>query len=169
MGPSRSELKRKINELVPTVDLQKTGIKQFTKLLSEEFDADLKDEKDFIRKAITEAIEEHSKRINKDDDDDSEQEEEDDDDDDDDDDEADEPPTRQPKKRGAAAASGRGNGLTAKKEISPKLAAFLKQGNTMSRTEVVKGLWEYIREHNLQNPDNKREIILDDAMHKVFG
>ena len=39
----------------------------------------------------------------------------------------------------------------------------------MARTEIVKCLWEYIRENNLQNPANKREIILDSEMKKVFG
>jgi SWIB/MDM2 domain len=30
-------------------------------------------------------------------------------------------------------------------------------------------LWEYIRSHNLQNPENRREILADDKLRKVFG
>jgi upstream activation factor subunit UAF30 len=59
-------------------------------------------------------------------------------------------------------------GLAAKKEISPSLAHFLGQGGVMARTEIVKALWEYIRTHNLQNPANKQEIVLDEAMRAVF-
>ena len=30
-------------------------------------------------------------------------------------------------------------------------------------------IWEYIREHKLQNPENKREILADKNLEKVFG
>jgi chromatin remodeling complex protein RSC6 len=33
---------------------------------------------------------------------------------------------------------------------------------------VVKKIWEYIRAHDLQNPSDKRQIICDDAMERVF-
>ena len=36
------------------------------------------------------------------------------------------------------------------------------------RTEVVKKLWAYIKKNDLQNPSNKREIIADDKLKKVF-
>lgn len=65
--------------------------------------------------------------------------------------------------------SGGGGGLAAIKEISPELADFLGKGNQMARTDIVKQLWQYIREHELQNPENKREIILDVRMKAVFG
>lgn len=39
----------------------------------------------------------------------------------------------------------------------------------LPRTQVVKGVWEYIKEHNLQNPNDRREIICDEKMQKVFG
>merc|ERR1712038_97711 len=54
------------------------------------------------------------------------------------------------------------------KEISPDMAAFLGKGTHMARTEVVKGLWNYIKANNLQNPEDKREIILDDKMKTLF-
>ena len=28
---------------------------------------------------------------------------------------------------------------------------------------------EYIRSHNLQNPENRREILADDKLRRVFG
>ena len=41
--------------------------------------------------------------------------------------------------------------------------------NPLSRGEVVSKIWEYIRSHNLQNPENRREILADDKLTKVFG
>jgi len=66
-----------------------------------------------------------------------------------------------PKKRG-------GGGLTAVKEISPEMAEFLGMGDKMARTEVVKALWAYIKKNDLQNPNDKREILLDAKMKELF-
>ena len=30
-------------------------------------------------------------------------------------------------------------------------------------------MWEYIRSHNLQNAENRREILADDKLRRVFG
>jgi chromatin remodeling complex protein RSC6 len=30
-------------------------------------------------------------------------------------------------------------------------------------------MWQYIRSHNLQNPENRREILADDKLRKVFS
>jgi chromatin remodeling complex protein RSC6 len=34
---------------------------------------------------------------------------------------------------------------------------------------VVSKIWEYIRSHNLQNPEDRREILADDQLRRVFG
>lgn len=34
--------------------------------------------------------------------------------------------------------------------------------------QIVRQLWVYIRKHNLQDPENKRKIICDDALRLVF-
>lgn len=39
----------------------------------------------------------------------------------------------------------------------------------LARTEITKRIWDYIKEHNLQNPANKREIIADEKLERVFG
>ena len=38
----------------------------------------------------------------------------------------------------------------------------------LARTEVTKKLWDYIREHNLQDPENKTFIKADDKLKEVF-
>lgn len=52
--------------------------------------------------------------------------------------------------------------------MSPQLQEFLGE-EQMPRTQVVKAVWDYIKLHNLQNPDDRREIICDDAMKPIFG
>lgn len=52
--------------------------------------------------------------------------------------------------------------------VSKDLAAVVGEG-PMPRSEVVKKLWIYIKEKNLQDPAHKRNIIADEALKKVFG
>src|SRR3989344_4791011 len=52
--------------------------------------------------------------------------------------------------------------------VSSELAAVVGQG-PMPRSEVVKKLWVYIKGHNLQDPNNKRNINADETLKKVFG
>lgn len=53
-------------------------------------------------------------------------------------------------------------------QISDELAAVVGHG-PMPRTEVAKKLWEYIKKHKLQDPNNKRNIVPDQKLAKVFG
>jgi chromatin remodeling complex protein RSC6 len=39
----------------------------------------------------------------------------------------------------------------------------------LSRGEVVSKIWDYIKKNNLQNPQNKREIMADAKLKPVFG
>lgn len=39
----------------------------------------------------------------------------------------------------------------------------------LPRSEVISKVWAYIKQHNLQNPENKREIVADEKLKKVFG
>ncbi len=39
----------------------------------------------------------------------------------------------------------------------------------LPRGEVVSKVWAYIKANNLQNPKNRREIVADDKLRKVFG
>ncbi|WP_262270872.1 SWIB/MDM2 domain-containing protein [Microvirga yunnanensis] len=39
----------------------------------------------------------------------------------------------------------------------------------LPRTEVVRKVWVYIKSNNLQNPENKREIMADEKLQAVFG
>ncbi len=39
----------------------------------------------------------------------------------------------------------------------------------LPRTEVVSKVWDYIKANNLQNPENKREILADEKLQAIFG
>jgi chromatin remodeling complex protein RSC6 len=39
----------------------------------------------------------------------------------------------------------------------------------LPRSQVVSKVWDHIRKNNLQNPQNKREIVADDKLRKIFG
>src|SRR5829696_2074943 len=77
------------------------------------------------------------------------------------------------------AASKTGDtGTTATKKSNPALMKPLQPSNELAavvgssplpRTEVVSKVWEYIKANNLQNPENKREILADDKLRAVFG
>ena len=40
---------------------------------------------------------------------------------------------------------------------------------THTRADVTSKVWAHIKEHKLQNPENKREIVADDKLKKVLG
>ncbi len=92
-------------------------------------------------------------------------------------------------KKAAPKATKKAAPKAAKKAAAPKKAktprkpnaAFMKAltpsatlaeivGNKpLPRTQVVSKIWDYIKKHNLQNPKNKRNIIADDKLQKLFG
>lgn len=51
--------------------------------------------------------------------------------------------------------------------LSEELEAVVGKG-PMPRSEVVKALWVYIKKHDLQDPQNRRNINADAALKKVF-
>jgi len=52
--------------------------------------------------------------------------------------------------------------------LSAELEAVIGKG-PMSRGEVVKQIWVYIKKNNLQNPQNKRNILADAKLKPIFG
>ncbi|MGR3973905.1 MAG: type I DNA topoisomerase [Candidatus Rhabdochlamydia sp.] len=51
--------------------------------------------------------------------------------------------------------------------ISDALKAVV--GEVSSRGDVTKKIWSYIKDHSLQDPQNKRKIIPDELLSHVFG
>ena len=80
-------------------------------------------------------------------------------------------PTSEPEKP-AKAAKGTAQEQTSAflKPLQPsqELAAIVGS-DPLPRPEVVSKIWEYIKKHKLQNPQNKREIMADEKLQAVFG
>jgi len=82
--------------------------------------------------------------------------------------------TRQPEEidayqtREKKASAGKTNALQQPLQPSEELAAVVGSG-PLPRGQVVRKMWEYIRSHSLQNPANRREILADDKLRRVFG
>ncbi|VAH37230.1 unnamed protein product [Triticum turgidum subsp. durum] len=84
------------------------------------------------------------------------------------------PPTAAPqavsdnKESASKRKRGGPGGLNKVCAISPELQTVVGE-TAMSRTQIVKQLWAYIRQNNLQDPDDKRKIICNDELRIVFG
>ena len=66
------------------------------------------------------------------------------------------------------AAGSKPNALQQPLQPSKELAVIVGS-NPLPRGEVVSKMWEYIKKNNLQNPENKREILADDKLQPIFG
>ncbi|KAI9100663.1 SWIB/MDM2 domain-containing protein [Phlyctochytrium arcticum] len=52
--------------------------------------------------------------------------------------------------------------------LSPILSSILKKPEC-SRPQVVKGIWDYIKERDLQDPANRKFILCDGPLQELFG
>ena len=140
--PSEKKILKQMEKLVPQVDIDTMSVKKFIKALSKQMGVNLKVKKAFIQETLTVILDKM----------DGEGGEED----------------VVLKKKSAQKKAGRGSGLNKEKELSPELAEFI--GKPMeSRPQVVKAMWDYFKAKNLQNPKDKRIILLDDRLKALFN
>ena len=67
-----------------------------------------------------------------------------------------------------AGGGGKANALQQPLRPSAELAVVVGPG-PLPRTEAVSKIWDYIKSNNLQDLENRREILADDKLAKVFG
>ena len=60
------------------------------------------------------------------------------------------------------------NALQQPLQPSKELAAVVGS-EPLPRGAVVSKVWDYIKKQELQNPENRREILADDKLEAVFG
>ncbi|XP_017247166.1 upstream activation factor subunit UAF30 [Daucus carota subsp. sativus] len=58
-------------------------------------------------------------------------------------------------------------GITKPRPVSPEMQALVHVPE-IARTQVIKFIWTYIKENNLQDPENKKIIICDEKLKKIF-
>ena len=77
---------------------------------------------------------------------------------------------KQSGEEGSKGKAGKGGNNALQRPVQPsKELAEVVGSEPLARAEVVSKVWEYIRQKNLQNPENKREIVADDKLRAVFG
>ncbi|KAG7599958.1 DEK C-terminal [Arabidopsis suecica] len=160
---SDSDLVTQLREILRSSDLETTTPASVRRQLEAYFGVELTDKKAFVREQIDAFLESEALLETK-----PEEEEEEDNEDcngdqndeegSENDDDKTEPPVE---------AKKRGGGFNKICQLSPQLEKFLGTSQ-LARTEVVKKMWAYIREHDLQDPKNRRNILCDESLHSLF-
>ncbi|KAG7594618.1 SWIB/MDM2 domain superfamily [Arabidopsis thaliana x Arabidopsis arenosa] len=160
---SDSDLVTQLREILRSSDLETTTPASVRRQLEAYFGVELTDKKAFVREQIDAFLESEALLETK-----PEEEEEEDNEDcngdqnDEEGSENDDDKTEPPVK-----AKKRGGGFNKICQLSPQLEMFLGTSQ-LARTEVVKKMWAYIREHDLQDPKNRRNILCDESLHSLF-
>ncbi|XP_076909373.1 uncharacterized protein LOC143566603 isoform X2 [Bidens hawaiensis] len=156
---SDTELTGRLRQFLTTADLTTTTTASIRRKLEEEFGVDLTDKKAFIRQQIDLYLE-TQQQVN---------EEEEEDNEEDDEEETSNGKSRKRKSKNEnKEVKKKGGGFTKLCSLSPQLQKFTGVPE-LARTEVVKQLWSYIREHDLQDPANRRNIRCDEPFRELFG
>ncbi|KAF5199696.1 Upstream activation factor subunit spp27, partial [Thalictrum thalictroides] len=71
------------------------------------------------------------------------------------------------KKRSKEVKTGGGGGFGKVSNLSPELQKVVGVPE-LPRTQVVRKLWAYIKEKNLQDPSNKKNIRCDESLRSIF-
>ncbi|XP_023217189.1 upstream activation factor subunit spp27-like isoform X2 [Centruroides sculpturatus] len=190
---SDSELKKSINEILQGADLNRTSARKVRKQLEEKYQMDLtkkkKDIDDIIMNIITESKQNENSEEESPEEEGSDEEYESESEED--------VPKKKPKvteskksKRKKAESSSESdweestrkssskkekknkpkkeNSYTKKLLLSPELAELVG-AKEMARSDIVKKMWEIVRERDLFDPNNKQFIICDAQLKKIFG
>lgn len=188
---SDSELVARLHEFLRSSDLNTTTTAIVRRKLEEDFGIDLSGKKAFIREHVDLFLQSQLEKAEEDEGDGGEEEEEEhksnvksegsngsdskdeNDDDDDEEEEVEESSNgKGAKKRGSKKSNKevkkRGGGFCKLCSLSPELQKFIGVPE-LARTEVVKQLWVHIREKDLQDPNNRRNIICDETLRALFG
>ncbi|KAG8368457.1 hypothetical protein BUALT_Bualt15G0047400 [Buddleja alternifolia] len=60
-------------------------------------------------------------------------------------------------------------GIMKPRRVSPEMQAFLGGVAEIPRTQALKEIWAYIKEQNLQDPADKKVIVCDEKLKKIFA
>ncbi|KAE7999559.1 hypothetical protein FH972_003974 [Carpinus fangiana] len=183
---SDSELIARLREFLRGSDLNTTTTGTVRRRLEEDFGVDLTEKKAFIREQVDlflQSEQEEAEEVGEADEDDrtataepqetdgsGSKNEDDDDEEEEEEEEVEETSNGKGKRRSnklSPEVKKRGGGFNKLCSLSPQLQEFLGEPE-MARTEVVKQLWAYIREKDLQDPKNRRNINCDEPLRALF-
>ncbi|KAL0587125.1 hypothetical protein ABG067_003183 [Albugo candida] len=160
MDPSRANLRSEIETILKDANLETVSRKTVRNQLESLFSCDLSADKKYINETILEVIENQQRNEKCEADDEC--------------DEATVPNETSGKKlsqknvkQTRKIVKERKSPFDAELSLSPELAAVMGT-DRMSRPQIVKELWNYIRANNLQDPNDKRRIVFDAQLKSVF-
>ncbi|CAF2133012.1 hypothetical protein BRARA_K00354 [Brassica rapa] len=58
-------------------------------------------------------------------------------------------------------------GIMKPRPVTPEMQDVVGE-SVIPRTQALKRIWAYIKEHDLQDPQNKKVIICDEKLKKIF-
>ncbi len=80
-----------------------------------------------------------------------------------------EKPKAKPKAaKSADSTAPKTGGIHAPVPVSKDLAAIIGEG-PMPRSEVTSKIWDYVKKNKLQKESDKRTIVADEKLKKIFG
>lgn len=180
---SEQEIAERLKEILETADLTTTTTASIRRKLEGELGVDLTTKKAFIREQVdlyllhqqeqlenNEAKEEGDEGLEnevKEEEQSSEQPGDEEEDEEEDDDGGSAKRSHKSSSNKEKTKKGTGGGFTKLCGLSPELQSVLGVSE-LSRTQVVKQLWVYIRENDLQDPQNRRKILCDEKLRLVF-
>ncbi|KAI3503114.1 hypothetical protein L1887_31550 [Cichorium endivia] len=169
---SESELVSRLREFLSTSDLNTTTTANVRRQLEQDFGIDLRDKKAFIREQVDLYLETQQQNEEDNKGNDEEEQAEGEEEEEDEDEEASNGKSggsrKKRSKKENTEVKKKGGGFTKLCTLSPQLQK-LTGVPELARTEVVKQLWSYIREHDLQDPSNRRNIRCDGPFRELFG
>ncbi|XP_050212108.1 upstream activation factor subunit UAF30-like [Mercurialis annua] len=62
----------------------------------------------------------------------------------------------------------RPRGIMKPRPVSPEMAELVG-ASEIPRTQALKRIWAHIKENNLQDPENKKIVVCDEKLKKIFG
>jgi chromatin remodeling complex protein RSC6 len=71
--------------------------------------------------------------------------------------------------KGTSSGGGGGGGGLQRPVQPSKELAEITGNDPLPRSQIVSKMWDHIKKNNLQNPENKREIVADDKLKAIFG
>lgn len=180
---SEQEIAERLKEILETADLTTTTTASIRRKLEGELGVDLTSKKAFIREQVdlyllhqqeqlenNEAKEEGDEGLEnevKEEEQSSEQPGDEEEDEEEDEDGGSAKRSHKSSSNKEKTKKGTGGGFTKLCGLSPELQSVLGVSE-LSRTQVVKQLWVYIRENDLQDPQNRRKILCDEKLRLVF-
>ncbi|KAG6761448.1 hypothetical protein POTOM_034668 [Populus tomentosa] len=176
---SDSDLVVRLREILRSSDLDTATAGSIRRQLEEDFGVDLSEKKKFIREQIDTFLETLNKgdgqsgnvTENEDNENDTVEDDENENDgikeEEDEEEEEEDSETKESKGSDKTEKVRKRGGFAKLSSLSPQLQAVVGVPE-LARTEVVKKLWAYIRENNLQDPKNRKKIKCDEALRAVF-